>query len=581
MQSQTIPVNPYKRKYLDPKTNYNTWAKLSDFANQLINQPINSKEELIDFLHKKNELDVIVNQQSEKHDLESCQFVNDEEKKEIATQFNKDVLENYNKINGILNGKIIDSPYTKDLIKAEPKWKPFLISLQRKNKIHSDKNGELFTRIKELLGAYNKIIPAQKITIENEEMPLHKAMRALENKPASKRQELLLKIEQRRIKDEEEINNIYDEMVQLRHEIAQNAGYENYRDYKWDEKARIDYTPEDCKKVCDTIQKHFIPIHKNIIDKRKKSLKQDIIYQCDINVVLGIAPPADYTQSSDELIGKLKQIFQEIHPELGQMIVYLEQERRFDLEDRPGKARVMFTTYLPESQLPFVFYKPTGSLHDIHGSIHESTHALHAIYTNHNSLEALKKPKEEVGELFTLAMELISMNHWNVFLKDEQNLIRAKLQKLEHCLKLFRMVGLWDTFQHWVYTNPKHNHTERNLFWDNLTKQFDIGIADILERPAEKNTGWQNRPLIYFAPFYMFEYALAQLGAFEIYRNYQINPKETINNLIVAMKLGNTRSLKEIYKTAGVKFDFTESYIIKIASALQKEYNSLFNQLEF
>lgn len=187
-----------------------------------------------------------------------------------------------------------------------------------------------------------------------------------------------------------------------------------------------------------------------------------------------------------------------------------------------------------------------------------------------------KQPNAEAGELFPLTVELLSMEYWEVFFESETDLIAAKLLKLEGCLRLFRMVALWDQFHTWVYLNPKHSHLQRNEYWLSLLNQFATGITSI----DGTETSWQNRSLIYRYYFHMIEYGMATLGALSIYRDYKKDKNKTINNFIQAMKLGNTASLKDIYKTAGVNFDFSKEKVEDIGQFLKEEWEQLSAKIE-
>ncbi len=179
-------------------------------------------------------------------------------------------------------------------------------------------------------------------------------------------------------------------------------------------------------------------------------------------------------------------------------------------------------------------------------------------------------------ELFSLTMEFIAMEYWDVFFQDKLALLAAKLSKMEGSLKLFKMVGLVDSFQTWAYLNPAHSITERNQYWARLLEEFNTGFDDKTDPLAS----WQRYSLLYRAPFYMVEYAIATLGALSIYKEFKSNKQVVIDRLIKAMKLGNTVSLQEIYHTAGVDFDFSKQKVNQVADFIREEWNSLKLELE-
>ncbi len=581
METKITPVESYQRKYLKKDSNYRQWASLSEFAKELIDQTIDSTEDLLNFLYKKNELDVVVREQMATYYLETSRFVNARDDDPTSKQIAEELQANKDKTTGILMKKILNSPFLGDLLKTKPELRQMILNIQNNHKIYTEKNESVIARLNELKNQYKKINAQHKILVNGEEMILHKAGPAVKDAPRSKRIETALAVEDCHEKHSETLDEIFDEMVEKRHLKATQAGYQNFVDYTWTEWSRIDYRPKDCRNVCSAIETHFIPIYKEVFEKRKQFLGLKEAFLFDLYSDLGNAPAPVFPKTQEEFCSKLKQVFKSIHPDFAEAFDYLIEKDRLDFEARSNKVTAMFMMYFPEQRLPFIFYMPVNTVYDVHGTIHEVTHGIHSMYYNQYSLLGLQHPGAEVAELFTLSMELISLDYWGVYFEDRQNLIRAKLKKLENCLGLLRMVGLWDTFQQWAYLHPDHTRKERNLYWDDLSKRYDFGITPIKSIPAAENTGWQRRPLIYSHPFYMIEYAFAQFGAFEIYRQYRESPTQTMNNLIAAMKLGNTRSIQETYQTAGVQFDFSDATVKTSAKFLSTEYNRLFEQLEF
>jgi len=339
----------------------------------------------------------------------------------------------------------------------------------------------------------------------------------------------------------------------------------NYRDYKWYEKKCFDYTPEDVIEFCNSISEVFMPIQRKISDYRKTKLGVEKLMPWDTSVDLFSSSPVEYYTNTQNLKDKVCKVFSKIHPDFSNFFDLLEQNQHLDFDFRANKSPAVFADYFPESGLPFVYIVAANSLQTITLAFHETTHAIHSLYTSDKKMLWQKHPNAEAFELFPLTIELISMEYWDIFFENETDLIAAKLLKLEGCLRLFRMVALWDQFQTWVYLNPKHpkhSHLQRNEYWLTLLDQFATGVT----KTDGTETTWQNRPLIYRYPFYMIEYGMATLGA---------DKNKTINNFIEAMKLGNTASLKDIYKTAGVNFDFSKEKLEDIGQFLKEEWDLL------
>ncbi|MGY0040487.1 M3 family metallopeptidase [Pedobacter sp. NJ-S-72] len=86
---------------------------------------------------------------------------------------------------------------------------------------------------------------------------------------------------------------------------------------------------------------------------------------------------------------------------------------------------------------------------------------------------------------------------------------------------------------------------------------------------------WQKQLHLYQVPFYYIEYAIAQLGAIAIWKNYKENPEKALQQYLDALALGYTKPMNEIYETAGIKFDFSSGYIKELASFVKDELDKL------
>ncbi len=282
-----------------------------------------------------------------------------------------------------------------------------------------------------------------------------------------------------------------------------------------------------------------------------------------------------FFEDVQDLKEKVGKVYKRIHPDFYQYFKLMEERNYMDLDAREQKSFGMFAFNLPAEGIPFIYLLATNTVSGVTIVFHETTHAFHYLYNSDKPYQWLKYPDAEANELFPLSMELIAMEYFDEFVDSEKYLLVAKLNKLRSCLSIFRMAALWDRFQTWVYLNPDHTHQERDSYWMTLIEQFNTG-GKILE---EHKTSWQLRPLIFRFPFYMIEYGMATLGALAIYKNYKADKDKTLNQLIDAMKLGNTVPLKTIYQTAGIDFNFTKAKVQETGDFLNIEMDALYERI--
>ncbi|MOA24961.1 Peptidase family M3 [compost metagenome] len=174
-----------------------------------------------------------------------------------------------------------------------------------------------------------------------------------------------------------------------------------------------------------------------------------------------------------------------------------------------------------------------------------------------------------------MSMELISMDQWDVFFDKEEDLIRAKKDQLKDVLKTLPWVAVIDAFQHWIYTHPEHSVEERNEAWISIYNRFGAGFVDWTGYEEAKTNLWQKQLHLFEVPFYYIEYAIAQLGAIAVWRNYKENPEKALDNYLSALKLGYTKPIGEIYKTAGIPFNFSKEYVHELMQFVKSELSKL------
>jgi oligoendopeptidase F len=213
----------------------------------------------------------------------------------------------------------------------------------------------------------------------------------------------------------------------------------------------------------------------------------------------------------------------------------------------------------------------SGTMNDVTTMVHESGHAVHSFLTHTLPLYIYQSYPIEMAELASMSMEFFTWPYWAHFLSDPTQLKRAQQQHVERVITIMPWIALIDEFQHWIYTNPTHTHMERREKWLCLYKEYTPSIlhTDGLEEYIAY--AWQKQIHLFEYPFYYIEYAIAQLGAIGMWKNYIENPSRTIEQYIQALSLGGKKDLKELYQTAGVSFDFTPQHMGQLFSFVEKQ----------
>lgn len=562
-----------KRHYLSQTFKITTWQELKPILDELQNRPINSVSDLKQWLRDRSEVEAVINEDGAWRYIKmTC----DTQSEQLQNDFNFFVTEiepHLSPYTNELNKKLIECSLVNQL---EPEiYFVYIRGIKKSIELFREENIALYTDLRQKEQEYGNIAAAQSINYSGEEMTLQKAATYFKNTDRSIREEVYHLIQNRRAKDEESLNKLYSELIELRHNIALNTGYTNYRDFKHDDLGRFDYTVEDCYNFHQAIQQHIVPLVKDIELTRKSKLNIDTYRPWDKDVdAEGKAPLKSFTDGAD-LTTKTINCFNQMDNYFGDCIKTMRDMKRLDLESRIGKAPGGYNYPLMETDVPFIFMNAVGLLRDMVTMVHEGGHAVHAFLAAELELTDFKSTPSEVAELASMGMELISMEHWDAFFTNADDLKRAKKEQLTDVLKGLPWIASIDKFQHWVYTNPTHSVEQRNNAWLDISKEFGTGVIDYSGLENNLKRGWQVQLHLFEVPFYYIEYGMAQLGAIALWRNYKQNPKQTLEQYKKALSLGYLKTIPELYAAAGIKFDFSPAYVKELADFVKAEYEKL------
>ncbi len=473
-----------------------------------------------------------------------------------------------------LNQKLVNSPYFAEL-DTDQAHHIYFRSVKTALELFREENIEIEAELNEKSQQYGSISAAQTIEHEGEQITMQKASSLLKEQDETLRKTVFEKMAVRRAEDAQKLDDLYTELVQKRHQLAMNAGFENFRDYKFQSLGRFDYTKEDCFNFHNAIKKLIVPMVKTIQQEKLNKLGKTQFKPWDADVDPDGKAPLKPFSTGEELLNGSIAMFDKIDPYFGNCLRTMDEMGHLDLDSKAGKAPGGYNYPLYEIGVPFIFMNSVGAQRDLVTMVHEGGHAVHSFLSRDLELTGFKSLPSEVAELASMSMELLTMNLWNEFYKDELELNRAKKDQLETILKILPWIAQIDEFQHWVYENPTHSVEERHAKWVSISKEYGTGLTDWTGFEAVQKTAWQRQLHLFEVPFYYIEYGIAQLGALGVWKNSMTNFQQAIDAYKAALSLGYTKSIPEIYATAGIRFDFTEAYLKELADFVQAELSSL------
>lgn len=494
----------------------------------------------------------------------------DEKAAKAYTDFVENIQPIMNEYDDKLNKKLVAHP-AKDALQDEfGEWfKGVQVSLD----LFSPDNIALETEENKEIQAYQKITGGMSVEFDGETKTMQQMAAYMERTDRELRERAWRTMWERRLKDKDALDKSFDNLFAIRKQVAKNAHCKDFIDYIFLAKHRFDYSPADCEAFHESIEKLVLPLQKEIYKKRAQKMGLERLRPWDLNVdPLNRAPLKPYS-TGDELIEKVDQIFESIHPQAGKWAREMQAKKLIDPDSRLGKAPGGYQIGFDESRLPFIFMNSACTDRDIYTLLHESGHSFHQFALAGQPIFPYRDVPAEFAEVASMSMELIGMSNLKPFYGNDREAIeRSTIGELEDVIWLFPWVASVDSFQHRLYNFPEHTASDRSDIWTEIMDRYDAGV-DYTGLEAVRRNLWQKQLHIFECPFYYIEYGIAQIGALQVWANFKKDPKKAIDDLFRAESLGSSRPVKELFEAANIKFDFSPRTLEPLMQVVWDELN--------
>ncbi len=495
---------------------------------------------------------------------------------ETAAKAYSDFVENIepisNEYNDKLNKKLVAHPCFNDLKGEFGIWfKSVQVSLD----LFDPRNIPLSTEETKAIQDYQKITGGMSVEFDGSVKTLQQVGAYLERTDRDLREKAWRTVWERRLQDKKPLDDAFDKLFQIRNKIAKNAHCKDYIDYIFLAKRRFDYTPDDCKAFHESIEKLVLPLQREMYKRRAQKMGLEKLRPWDLDVDPLNRPPLTPYKTGEELIEKVDQIFEGVHPQAGKWAREMQAKKLIDPDSRLGKAPGGYQIGFDESRLPFIFMNSAATDRDIYTLLHESGHSFHQFALANQPIFPYRDVPAEFAEVASMSMELIGMSNLKPFYGDDNESIqRSVLGELADVVWLFPWVASIDSFQHRLYEYPEHTAEDRSDIWDEIMSRYDAGV-DYSGLEAVRRNLWQKQLHLFECPFYYIEYGIAQLGALQVWANFKKEGPAAIDKLFKAESLGYSVSIPEMFSTAGIKFDFTPKTIEPLVQTVWDEISKM------
>lgn len=564
-------------------------AQVEPLYQELLARPVTSAAELESWLVDRSELDAACSEAAALLYIAMTCNTDDEAASKAYTSFIETVPPRLKPIAFELDKR--QAKLASELNLNTPRYEVINRDTEADVKLFRPENVPLETELAKLDQKYDTICGAMMVAYDGSERTLPQMGVYQESTDRAVREQTWRLISDRRLADAEPIDAIYDEMIALRDKVGRNAGFDSFTSYIFKARHRFDYTPEHCFAFHEACEKVVAPFARRLDEQRRQRLGVDVLRPWDMTVdELGRQPLKPFAGGAD-LVRKSVAAFESLDPRLAYMLRKLgdgsdrvtaqnaQHPPLLDLDSRKGKSPGGYQYMRDRSRLPFIFMNAAGLHRDLETMVHEAGHAFHSMLCVDEPLLHYRHSPIEFAEVASMSMELLTMPHWaakgSFYENKPEDHARAMRRQLESSVTLLPWIATIDAFQHWVYANPKHTRDERTAEWLRLDTRFGRGFSwEGLEHHRDRS--WQKQGHLFGSPFYYIEYGIAQLGALGLWiRSLEEGAPVAIDAYIRALSLGGSRPLPELFKAAGLDFDFGPAVVEKLVARVEKELAKL------
>jgi oligoendopeptidase F len=433
---------------------------------------------------------------------------------------------------------------------------------------------DIQSAIEALTTAYNMRVAGMTVELDGQQLDGTQVYN-LQTDPDRATREALWRARQRPWQhDRVFFDQLFLDLIAQRRRLAETAGMPDYRAYRWRELGRIDYTSDDCLRFHAAIADELVPVVARWHEARRQGLGVSTLRPWDVDGAREEHSPQQPFATVEAFEAGMATVFQVIDPELG-MLFSRMRSGFLDLGWRKGKLEGGEEWLFPVTGLPYVHLNADGTTNGVWALLHEMGHAFHDYRTGmHQHLLWDTWYPDEFAECAAMTNSLLGGDYLSVerggcYTASEAAQLVGEL--LKHFVEWPIKGAMIDAFQHWIYTEAPADVQPADLDaqWLSLSQRFAPWI-DWSGLEAEHAAEWHKERLVYGMPFYNISYDFAELGALQIWRKAQQDRPATWQAFREALALGNTRSLPELFTTAGAQFPFEREALRDLAETVDQ-----------
>ncbi len=458
---------------------------------------------------------------------------------------------------------LIHSPFREEL---EKKWGGQLFTIAELSlKTFDDSLIELLQEENKLSSEYTKLKAKAEIDFRGEKQNLSTIVRYEMDKDRTTRKEASEAKWAFFAGHATEIEGIFAQLVQVRHRIARELGYENFVELGYARMLRSEYGPEEVANFRRQVEEYIVPIASRLYERQRRRLGLERLkyYDEELRFPSGNPQPKGEPQW---IVGQARQMYSELSPETREFFDFMRQAELMDLQTRPGKATGGYCTYIGKYQAPFIFSNFNGTSGDIDVLTHEAGHAFQVYSSRNIGITEYNWPTFEACEIHSMSMEFFTWPWMQLFFREDVD--KYKFSHLSNALYFLPYGVAVDEFQHFVYEHPDISPAERNRAWREIEKKY-LPHRDYDGHSFLENGGyWQKQNHIFAMPFYYIDYTLAQICAFQFWKKDQEGHQQAWADYVRLCNAGGSRPFLGLVQLANLRSPFEDGCVASVVDII-------------
>jgi oligoendopeptidase F len=548
------------------------WDDIRPYYEHLIERPLD-RSNVEEWLADWSRLDSLVYEASALASYEYTCDTSDPAREAAQLRFGTEIGPRANEQRAHLQKRLVDLGYVRPGIETMVK------RFRNQVELFREANVPLLADLSRLVTEWSKTSGSLTVQWEGAEKPPAQLLPYLESNDRATRERAFRLRADAFMSRRDQFASLFDRMYDLRQQVARNADFANYRDYVHREKNRFDYTPDDCLRFHEAVERSVLPLVTRIHKRRKERMKLDVLRPWDITADAEARPPLKPFKTIDELVEKAAPVMGHVDPDFREYLAAIAGAGLLDLPNRKGKAPGAYSTTLPFRKMPLIFMNAVGIDDDVRTLLHESGHAFHSFEASRLPVLFQRHPGSEMAEVASMSMELLAapfLGERDGGYYSDEDARRSQADLLEGIILFFPHCASVDAFQQWIYTDKDGRDADaRDAKWLELRRRFEADAVDWSGLDRERIARWYQQPHFFGSPFYYIEYGLAQLAALQVWRNSLHDRQNVVRMYRGALALGATESLPELYAAAGARLIFDPEGMGEVVGAAAEELDRL------